>query len=103
MFGSLGAPEIAIIAVVLILLFGVGKLSGLGKDLGTSVREFRRAVKDPDKEKEKEREEEQVKRAETQAPPPPQAYTPPATPPQQPQYAPPPPTQQGDNQGKNIF
>lgn len=102
MFGSLGAPEIAIIAVVLILLFGVGKLSGLGKDLGTSVREFRRAVKDPDKEKEKE--EEQVKRAETQAPPPPsQSYTPPPQQPQQPQYAPPPPTQQGDNQGKNIF
>jgi len=48
MFGSLGTPEIVIIAVVLILLFGVGKLSGLGKDLGSSVKEFRRAVKDED-------------------------------------------------------
>lgn len=51
MFGSLGTPEIVIIGVVLILLFGVGKLSGLGKDLGGSVKEFRRAVKDEDAEK----------------------------------------------------
>ena len=51
MFGSLGTPEIVIIAVVLILLFGVGKLSGLGKDLGSSVKEFRRAVKDEDEAK----------------------------------------------------
>ncbi|MCC6386891.1 MAG: twin-arginine translocase TatA/TatE family subunit [Dehalococcoidia bacterium] len=51
MFGSLGTPEIVIIAVVLILLFGVGKLSGLGKDLGSSVKEFRRAVKDEDETK----------------------------------------------------
>jgi sec-independent protein translocase protein TatA len=50
MFGTIGAPEIAIIAVVLILLFGVGKLSGLGKDLGSGIKEFRRAMKDEDKE-----------------------------------------------------
>ena len=48
MFGSLGVPELAIIAVVLILLFGVGKLSGIGKDLGSSIKEFRKAVKDED-------------------------------------------------------
>lgn len=50
MFGSLGPMEIGIIALVVILLFGVGKLSGLGRDLGTSVKEFRRAIKDEDKE-----------------------------------------------------
>ncbi len=46
MIGSLGGFEIAIIALVVILLFGVGKLSGLGKGLGESIREFRSAVKD---------------------------------------------------------
>ncbi|MEX2080614.1 MAG: twin-arginine translocase TatA/TatE family subunit [Dehalococcoidia bacterium] len=50
MFGSLGAPEIAIIAVVVILIFGVGKISGLGRELGSSIKEFRRAVKDEDQE-----------------------------------------------------
>ncbi|MFN0094156.1 MAG: twin-arginine translocase TatA/TatE family subunit [Dehalococcoidia bacterium] len=48
MFSSLGAPELIIIAVVLVLLFGVGKLSGLGRGLGDSIKEFRKAVKDED-------------------------------------------------------
>lgn len=48
MFGSLGPLEIGVIALVLILLFGVGKISGLGKDLGNSIKEFRKAVKDED-------------------------------------------------------
>jgi sec-independent protein translocase protein TatA len=48
MFGSLGAPEILIIGLVVILLFGAGKVSGLGKDLGNSIKEFRKAVKDED-------------------------------------------------------
>ncbi len=53
MFGSLGAPELIIIGLIVVLLFGVGKLSGLGKDLGSSVKEFRKAVKDEDDEKPK--------------------------------------------------
>ena len=44
----IGAPELAIIAVVVLLLFGAGKISGLGKDLGNSIKEFRKAVKDED-------------------------------------------------------
>ena len=50
MFGSLGPLEISLIVAVVILLFGVGKFAGLGKDLGTSIKEFRRAVKDEDAE-----------------------------------------------------
>lgn len=50
MFGSLGPLEITLIVAVVVLLFGVGKFAGLGKDLGTSIKEFRRAVKDDDEE-----------------------------------------------------
>ncbi len=46
MIGDLGAPELLIIFAIVILLFGAGKVSRLGKDLGTSVREFRSAVRD---------------------------------------------------------
>lgn len=53
MFGSLGPLEIGLILVVVVLLFGVGKISGLGRDLGTSIKEFRRAVKDEDAEEKK--------------------------------------------------
>lgn len=86
MFGSLGAPEIAIIGVVLILLFGVGKISGLGKELGSSIKEFRRAVKDEDKEADKAEKAQQAQQAQVQqqAPPPPQPQAqqqPPAQPP----------------------
>jgi sec-independent protein translocase protein TatA len=50
MFGSLGAPELLIILAVVILIFGVGRISGLGRELGSSIKEFRKAVKDPDKD-----------------------------------------------------
>jgi len=38
--------ELLIIAAVVILLFGAGKVGRLGKDLGTSIKEFRRAIRD---------------------------------------------------------
>ncbi|MBI2766001.1 MAG: twin-arginine translocase TatA/TatE family subunit [Chloroflexi bacterium] len=46
MIGDLGAPELLIILALVVLLFGVGKLGRLGKDLGSGVKEFRRAIKD---------------------------------------------------------
>jgi sec-independent protein translocase protein TatA len=69
MLGSLGAPELLIIGAVLVLLFGVGKLGGLGKGLGESIREFRSAVKDPDKKDEQP----PVQQAAAQQPAPPPA------------------------------
>jgi len=97
MFGSLGAPEIVIIGVVLILLFGVGKISGLGKELGSSIKEFRRAVKDEDKEAAKAEKDQQVQQAEVQQP-----VAPRATQPQAQQQPPAPPPTTGDKNPK-IF
>jgi sec-independent protein translocase protein TatA len=37
----LGVPELLIIMVIIILVFGVGKLPQIGKALGQGVREFR--------------------------------------------------------------
>ena len=51
MFGSLGAPELIIIGLVVVLLFGVGKIGRLGKDLGVGVKEFRRAMAEEDEAK----------------------------------------------------
>ena len=48
MFDTIGVPELLIILAIVVLLFGAGKVSRLGKDLGTSVKEFRRAMKDED-------------------------------------------------------
>jgi sec-independent protein translocase protein TatA len=46
MLGGLGAPELLIILVIVIAIFGVGRLAGIGSALGTSVRDFRKSVRD---------------------------------------------------------
>lgn len=41
---TLGAPELIIILVIIILIFGVGKLPEVGQALGKGIREFRGAA-----------------------------------------------------------
>ena len=43
MIGSLGAPELIILLVIILIIFGVGRLPEVGGALGKSIREFRRA------------------------------------------------------------
>jgi sec-independent protein translocase protein TatA len=50
---SLGAPEILIIALVILLLFGAKKLPELAKGLGEGIKNFRNSVKTDEEPKEK--------------------------------------------------
>ncbi len=50
---GLGAPELIIILVILMLLFGGAKLPALAKGLGQSIKEFKNAAKDEPKEEKK--------------------------------------------------
>lgn len=50
LFGSLGAPEILILVLILVLLFGVRKLPELGKGLGEGIKNFRGAMKEMQEE-----------------------------------------------------
>ena len=43
MFGSIGMPELVIILVIALIIFGPRKLPELGKSLGRSIGEFKRA------------------------------------------------------------
>jgi len=49
---TLGAPELIIVLVIIVLIFGVGKLPEVGQALGKGIREFRGAADADDKEDE---------------------------------------------------
>ncbi len=43
---GLGVPELVIILIILLVLFGGAKLPSLAKGLGQSIKEFKKASKD---------------------------------------------------------
>lgn len=49
---SLGLPELILILVIALVVFGPKKLPDVGKALGASVKEFRKAVKELTKDPE---------------------------------------------------
>ncbi len=48
---NLGVPELLIILLVVILLFGVGRLSKIGREMGSGIREFRTGLQGDEKDK----------------------------------------------------
>lgn len=44
----LGTTEIVLIIVLALVLFGGGKLAGVGKALGKSIKDFKQEVKEDD-------------------------------------------------------
>ncbi len=57
MFGNLGAGEILIIVLVILLLFGAKKIPELAQGLGKGMREFKKSLKDVEDEIKKTDEE----------------------------------------------
>ncbi|HLO89072.1 MAG TPA: twin-arginine translocase TatA/TatE family subunit [Nostocaceae cyanobacterium] len=56
MFG-LGWPEVAVIAIAAILIFGPKKIPELGRVLGKSLRGFQEEIKQPNQDSNSESEE----------------------------------------------
>jgi len=78
MFGSIGMPELIIILVIALIIFGPRKLPELGRSLGKSINEFKKASNELRSTLEEEiSAEEQKDRARAAASTPPPAATPP--------------------------
>jgi sec-independent protein translocase protein TatA len=48
-----GAPELLIVLVIIILLFGVGRISGVAGEIGKSIHEFRKGLQGDGENKDK--------------------------------------------------
>ncbi|WP_081684134.1 twin-arginine translocase TatA/TatE family subunit [Granulicoccus phenolivorans] len=67
---SIGWPELLIILVVVLVLFGGSRLAGIGKASGKAIREFKEETRDLEKDKKSDTEE---KTSEAKAEPEPKA------------------------------
>ncbi len=47
----LGAPELLIVLVIVILVFGVGRIANIGGELGKGISAFRKGLKDEEEKK----------------------------------------------------
>ena len=48
-FGNIGFPEILLILVVVLLLFGAKRIPEIAGSMGKGIREFKRSISDVDK------------------------------------------------------
>jgi sec-independent protein translocase protein TatA len=64
---NIGPLELIIVLVIVLLIFGPKRLPGLGRSLGSGMREFKDSVTGKDKDEERE----QLDAAAVAAPPPP--------------------------------
>lgn len=61
---GIGMPELVIILVIVMLIFGAGRLPEMGKSLGQAIRGFRKAVEEPEKVGKQDSAEQQIEKAQ---------------------------------------
>lgn len=48
MLGGLGMGELLIILIIVLVIFGAGRLPEIGRGLGEGIKNFKKALKEPD-------------------------------------------------------
>ena len=59
-FGGIGIPSLILILVIVILLFGTKRLRGMGSDLGSALKNFKKSVKESSANKDEAAAEDKV-------------------------------------------
>ena len=69
MLGGISIWQLLIVLVIVVLIFGTKKLRGLSGDLGGAVKDFKKAIKEEDKDNSelKDGDEEEVSRTKISA------------------------------------
>lgn len=50
MLGGLGAPELIVIALIALLLFGAGRIADIGKGLGQGIKNFKQGLREAEED-----------------------------------------------------
>lgn len=50
MIGGIGMPELIIILVIILIIFGAGKLPEIGAGIGKGIKNFKKATKEVESE-----------------------------------------------------
>jgi sec-independent protein translocase protein TatA len=50
MIGGIGMPELIILLVIILIIFGAGKLPEIGSGIGRAVKNFKKGVSDSEKD-----------------------------------------------------
>jgi len=64
MFKTLGWPELIVLLVVVLLVFGVGRISKIAGELGSGIRAFKEGLSGEGKKKDQQDKEERSENAE---------------------------------------
>jgi len=60
--GSIGAPELIVIALIALLLFGAGRIADIGKGLGQGIKNFKQGLKEAGTDDEEDAKEAKVEK-----------------------------------------
>ena len=62
--GSIGAPELLVIALLALLLFGAGRIADIGKGLGQGIKNFKQGLKEANDDDDKDEKAEKSEKSE---------------------------------------
>lgn len=65
MFKTLGWPELIVVLVIVLLVFGVGRISKIAGELGSGIRAFKEGLSGEDKKKNQEDQEDDSQNSES--------------------------------------